>query len=120
MERDFSTNYGTQNPAGQNRTGTQGDPLREQVRDTASQVKSTAREGLDEGRRAMNDVMDDVQQKGRQFAERARRWGNEAKDRSLRVARDIGGYAEDNTGVVAIAMLAVGILIGRYLVPTND
>ncbi len=116
MDRDFSTGSGTQNP----NVGTAGRNVADQARQVGNEAKDKVREGLDEGRRAMNDVMGDVQEKGRRIADRARQWGNEAKERTLRVARDVGGYAEDNVTVVAIASLAVGILIGRYLVPTSD
>lgn len=112
MERDFSSSFGTQPPGG----SAQGDPLREQVRDTAREVKQEAREGLEQGRR----VLEDVQERGRRIAEKARVLGNQGKERALRVAKEAGAYAEDHTAIVAVGALAIGILIGRYLIPEYD
>ncbi len=99
--------------------GTQGSTVGGQARETLNEAQRSAREGLDEGRRAAEDVMRDVKERGRRLADRAGELAAEGKRRVVSAARDLGGYAEENTALVAVAMLAVGILIGRYLVPSE-
>lgn len=128
MEKDHSTGYGKETATDSLRSKAAGaaaeaksavKEMEDLAREAKDQIKSDAFEGFDESRRVVSEALADVQEKGKRLAEKAKVWGSEAKKSALDAARELKGK-RGSTAVVVLAALAVGVLIGRYLVPTSD
>ncbi|MEO6324401.1 MAG: hypothetical protein ABIT01_01515 [Thermoanaerobaculia bacterium] len=83
-------------------------------------VGAQARDAVLEEKNMAGDLASDASEECGGLADRALKMGEEGRDQINRAARKFTEYAREHTGVVTLSALALGILVGRLLMPARD
>lgn len=88
-----------------------GKDVKNDLADAVSKGRDIAGDFASEARGAAEDLS----QRGRAVAERARVYAREGRDRLSHAAERVSGYADDNTALVAVAAFGIGLLLGHVV-----
>lgn len=114
MEDIFSPSVATQDPL--KRASQEAHRLGRDVKEGLEDAASRGRSIADDAMRSAKDLAQDG---GTAIADRAREAAAEARRRASRAAARVSDYADDNTAIVAVAALAIGLLVG-YALPRRQ
>lgn len=89
--------------------------LSKDIRGDISDAVSRGRDIAGDLASGTRDAAGDLAQRGQAAAERARGYFSEGRERLSKAADRVSGYADDNTALVALAALGIGLLLGHLV-----
>ena len=82
------------------------------LRSDVASVVARGREVADDLASEARDAVEELADRGQVAADRLRGYVSKGRERLSKTAKRVSGYADDNTALVALASLGVGVLLG--------